>query len=127
MNMRTIIGAVERNILNTGSDDESITHNSENWDIELDGGNWYDNGTTYVTNNFAYSTTADLTGIYVVRCNGKCSLSNDFWDLDDNALYTLWGCYPSVNGDCPISCYSNNAKGKKICKTLEGLGVENRS
>lgn len=126
MNMRTIIGAVERTILNTDSDDEGITHNSENWDIELTGGNWYDNGTTYITDNFAYSTTADITEINVVRCNGKCSLSNDFWDLYDNAIYILASCYPSF-GNCPIYCSAESARGQKICKALEGLGVENRS
>ena len=45
MNMRTIIGAVERNILLNGKDDKFVYANPENWDIELSGGNWYYEGT----------------------------------------------------------------------------------
>ena len=122
MNMRTIIGAVERNILLNGTDDSSVYANPENWDIELSGGNWDNGNLEYITDNFLYLID-DPLGPYAIRCNGKCDQEMDPWDQ----IYELFTCYPSLDGSCPISCGSNNAKGKKICKALEGLGVENQS
>ena len=130
MNMRTIIGAVERNILLNGKDDADVYENHENWDIELSGGNWHERGSgtlfecDYLTDNYIYTTCEDSTGVFAIRCNGKCEQTDDPYD---NYLYELWGCYPSVDGDCPISCDAESAKGQKICKALEGLGVENHS
>ncbi len=127
MNMRTIIGAVERNILVSGTDNGSYESygNRNNWDIELTGGIWIDNDSfQYMTDYFKYLPTDDGSGLFVVRCNGKCQKTSNAWD---NYLYELWGCYPSVDGDCPFSCYAESNKGKKICKALEGLGVENDS
>ena len=130
INMRTIVSAVDRNILiNEKYDDSDVYANPENWDIELSGGNWYYGGCCgpmFVTDNFIYLTSDDTTGVGAFRCSGKCRQSNDA--MNDDHTYDLFGCYPSIDnqGDC-LLCYSNNAKGKRICKALEGLGVENRS
>ena len=126
INMKTIIDAVERNVLLHGNEDSSITHNFENFDIELSGGSSYGEEYIYVTDNFAYCTVDDPTGVRVIRCDGRCDQSADgYWD--NNYIYELWGCYPSVDGSCPFLCFANTGKGKRICKALEGLGVENRS
>ncbi len=132
MNMRTIISNMEKTILSTGDNEDPGVYGDPNlWDIELSGGNWYNyNGnpnfmTSYNTDNFIYLTIDDNTGVTAIRCNGRCRQTDDA--ADDDSIYHLFGCYPSVDGDCPFLCFSNNAKGKKICKALEGLGVENRS
>ena len=126
MNMRTIIGAVERNILLNGKDDKFVYANPENWDIELSGGNWYYEGCCgpmFITDNFIYVPADDDTGVSALRCQGKCEQTDD---PSENEIYELFGCYPSVY-DCPFLCFSNTKKGQNICKALEGLGVENRS
>ena len=126
MNMRTIIGAVERNILLNGKDDGEVYSDPENWDIELSGGTWYDvdGEPMFVTDTFIYLPADDTSGLQVNRCIGKCKQSDEAYH--DDAMYELFGCYPSVY-DCPFLCFSNTEKGQKICKALEGLGVENRS
>ena len=127
MNMRTIIGAVERNILLNGKDDSSVYANPENWDIELSGGTWYNRNSdfdgAYLTDNYIYMIDEDSSGVYAVRCNAKCEQTDAPFE---NEIYELFGSYPSF-GDYSLSCYGENAKGKKICKALEGLGVENNS
>lgn len=120
-NMRTIVDAVGRiKLLN---DDGDIYTNHNNWDIDLSGGTWK-NERIYITDNFRYNTAEDNAGIDVVRCEGKCNITDDFWD---NYLYELWVCYDPFWGGCPFICFADSAKGKRICKALEGLGVENRS
>ena len=133
MNMRTIISNIENNILITGNNDDPAVYADPNlWNIELTGGEWFNyNGspyfmTSYNTDNFIYLTSDDTTAVTAIRCNGKCRQADDA--ADDDSIYYLFGCYPSINqqGSC-LECHSNNAKGKKICKALEGLGVENNS
>ena len=123
MNMRTIIGAAERSILIYGTDDDpSKTYGKHsNWDIELSGGTWK-NEWEYITDNFRYATNQDGSGIDVVRCEGKCDITDDLWD---DYIYELFGCYPTWGG-C-LLCFADSDKGKRICKALESLGVENRS
>ena len=118
MNMRTIVNAVERNILINGADDTSVYANHENWDVELSGGTWDEDG-NYITDNYVYMFE-DGSGILASRCDGKCQ------GYDSTFIYDLFTCYPSES-DCSFFCDSSTNKGKKICKALEGLGVENRS
>ena len=129
INMKAIIDAVERSVLIHGNENFDATHSHENWDMELTGGHWYNRavnsyGDSYLTDNFIYGTDDDPTGIYAIRCSGKCQESSNPWS---NEIYDLWGCLPSIDGPCPFLCFANTDKGKRICKALEGLGVENRS
>ena len=119
-NIQNIIGAVERNILLHGTGPDNI--NPENWDIELSGGTW--NNGVYITDNFIYDF-GDSSGVDAIRCNGKCEYTEDYLD---NAVYDIFGCYPSMNGgeNC-LGCYPDSDKGEKMCKALEGLGVQNES
>ncbi len=123
INMQAIIGAVERNILVVGTDvDCGLFSSFENLDIDLSGTT---NTQEYLyTDNFIYSRE-DCTGIYVYRCATNCKQMMDSIDRS-NITYELWGCYPSFGG-CPFGCTGYNAKGERICKALEGLGVENWS
>lgn len=122
----TIVNAVETNILATGdAGDNGLYSNPDNWDISLSGGYWKDSGCCgpmYVTKHFFYLTADDVTGVRAFRCKGQCS-----GNIEDETIYDLWRCYPSVDGTNCLLCFSNNTTGKNICKTLTGLGVENRS
>ncbi len=115
-NIRNIINAVERDAL---QHDITAGINPENWDIELSGGTWNDSNTVYITNNFIYDF-GDSGGVDAIRCNGKCE---DTENALDNAVYDIFGCYPSMSdGENCLTCYSENDKGQKICKALEGMG-----
>ena len=124
-NMKAITDAVERNILTMGTTANDAFCQHENLDIELSGGNWH--GNFYVTNNFIYEICGDVTGIIVDRCtNCQQQVSENDWS-NANIIYELFKCYPSsANEDCFV-CSTESDKGKKICKALEGLGVENLS
>ena len=125
MNIQTIVNAVERNILANGIDSDYA--DSENWDIELSGGNWYE-GRVFVTENFAYAVGGDSSGVIVLRCNGKCEQSSDAYWNNENYIYQLFATYPSFySGERFLGCSADSDKGQKICKALEGLGVEDNS
>ncbi|MBO4707518.1 MAG: pilin [Elusimicrobiaceae bacterium] len=119
-NIRSIVNAVERNILAHGEDaGGEIILNHENWDTELSGGTWYSD-TLYITDNFIYDLQ-DGSGPDAIRCNGKCEYTEDYLD---NAVYDIFDCYPSMNGgESCLTCYAENDKGRRFCKAFEGLGI----
>ena len=130
MNMRTIIGEVDKKMISSGKyDDPSVFKDPETWDVELTGGHWYDSGCcgpVFVTDNFIYFIIDNVTlSVDSYRCVGKCTQSS----IEDPFLYYITGYYPHQGIDLGFECgtIDDNAKGKKICKALEGLGVENNS
>ena len=50
-NMKTITNNVDMYVLATGEEDGSIYGNHENWDVDLNGGNWTDDNQFYITKN----------------------------------------------------------------------------
>ena len=121
----TIVNNVEMNILAHGSAETASYADPENWDVALSGGEWKDSGCCgkmFVTKHFFYLPGDDATGVSAYRCKGNCTGS-----IDDEAVYELWSCYPSVDGEACSLCKASSDEGKKICKVLESLGIENRS
>ena len=121
---KNIVDAVEMSILSTGGFVGPENKNPDNWDISLTGGYWKDSGccgAMYVTRNFFYLPNDDATGVGAYRCKGTCS-----GNTNDNTLYELWRCYPSIDGENCLLCFSNSQEGTKICKSLASLGVEYR-
>ena len=116
-NITTIINNVDMCILATGKEEDGgIYGNHENWDVDLNGGNWTDDNQFYITKNFIY-TVWDAAGIDVYRCNGTCSSSDD----TDTAIYELWHEYKHL-GTYYKSCIGFNSIGKSICKSLVSQG-----
>ena len=117
-----IVNAVETTILSSGVYDSDVYADPENWDISLSGGYWKDSGCCgpmYVTKNFFYLTREDMTGVAAYRCKGTCT-----GNINDESIYDLWRCYPSVDGENCLSCSSETEQGKDICKSLTSLGVK---
>ena len=121
-NMRTIQNNVKMYILEHGTNGG---HNTpENWDVELTGGSWIDPNVAYMTDHFIYSVD-DGSGIWVGRCNGTCTGS------DDTYMYTLWKNYEHIKIAYPEEsqdiCVYNTEVGQYICKSLEPQGYEARN
>lgn len=126
IDMRTIVEAIERNSLINGLHNPQVTHDSANWDIELSGGNWYEYYVPrgkYIKENFTYLIQEETVVVFALRCNGKCQNTEDPWG---DMLYGLEFYLPSY-GESAITCFADNAKGQRICKALEGLGIKNLS
>ena len=106
-------------------EDASVYVDIDDWNVELSGGHWVDSGCCgpmYVTKYFQYLPADDASGVAAYRCDGICTD-----EADQNHIYDLWTCYPSVDGSECSLCFSQTEKGKQICKILKSLGIENRS
>ncbi len=131
INIKTIINEVGKKMVASGIYDDTIVfRDPETWDIELSGGTWYDSGCCgpmFVTDNFIYLIIDNGSeSVDVYRCIGKCTQAS----IDEPWLYYISGYYPYRRYSHPnFECgtVDDNDKGKKICKALEGLGIENIS
>ena len=116
---------VQRNIeilmLEKGDIGDNYYAYHENWDIDLNGGEWYDS-LGYATKYFNYQFD-DGSGFSIDRCTGTCEGD---WDEYRAGEYTLWQYYPFTGYD-EKSCEGYTPIGKSICKSLEAQGWINNS
>ena len=126
-NMRTIQNNVKMYILEHG--EISDYHYHDNWDVDLSGGSWDEDGFIYTTNHFVYAVD-DNAGVAVWRCNGTCT--KNFGADEENAIYEIYQDYAHTaqyyaTPQNPNVCWGYTEVGRYICKALEGQGYEDRS
>ena len=123
-NMDTVAKNVQLIALEKGTEDSSAWTLHENWPIDLSGGEWSEDNTTYTTKYFFYAVD-DGMSIAAYRCNGTCT--EDYDTNYANKQYFLWVEYPLVNENSEKGCKGYTPLGKSICKSLIAQGWQDDS